>query len=274
MEKKKINLLNEEIIYVEENTGKPKVLFLHGFNSSYNFANQVYRLENRNYDIVAFDFPGCGESSNNNEISVELYQKISEEFIKQTNINFDLVIGHSLGGASALYLLNKNYVKKALLAAPINYNILNTIAKETINQSIERLQKWLLPSNIEDATDSSNNLVYKEKNNYKKNISKIASVFLKLSQNKEKYFAKIVRHQIINPEFLKKEIKNLYKENKDYEFITGINDLFVPFLSVAKIANEYNKNIIGIKDCGHALFFEKPQEINDKINSLVYQLNE
>ncbi|MGZ9414528.1 alpha/beta fold hydrolase [Mycoplasma sp. 5370] len=269
MQKKEILIKNEKIFYIEENSGKPKVLFLHGFNSSHSFAQQVYKITDRNYDVVAFDFPGCGLSSNNGTITIEYYQQIAEEFVKETGISFNLVIGHSLGGASALHLLNNNLVPKALLAAPINYNILGTIAKETLKQSKERLNKWLLPKNYEEAYESSDNLVYENKNNYKKNLEKIANVFLTVTKNKFAVFNNLVRKQIINSSYLQKNIKNLYAINKDYEFISGTKDMFVPFISVAKIASDYNKNFIGLKNCGHALFFEKPNEINKRIEEII-----
>ncbi|UWV94182.1 alpha/beta hydrolase [Mycoplasmopsis cynos] len=71
---------------------KSKVLFLHGFNSSSNFAHQLYKLKNRDYDVVAFDFPGCGLSTSNSEITIQYYQKIALEFVNKINYKFDLVV--------------------------------------------------------------------------------------------------------------------------------------------------------------------------------------
>ncbi|WGI36735.1 alpha/beta fold hydrolase [Mesomycoplasma lagogenitalium] len=268
MDKKFIKIFDEEVFYVEENTGKEKVLFLHGFNSSHNFAQQLYLLKNRNYDVVAIDFPGCGKSSANSEITIEYYQKIAQEFVKQINYNFKLVVGHSLGGASALYLLNSKMVNYALLAAPINYNILSAKLDETT----EKLKRWLIPSNLNDAIESSENLVFNNKNGYKENLNKIATMFLKITKFKERNFLKLVTNQIINPNYLKKEIKKLYTQSNNYEFIIGINDMFVPFMSVAKIANDLNKNLSAISNCGHAIFFEKPEQVNEKINKLISSL--
>ncbi|WP_240463460.1 alpha/beta fold hydrolase [Mycoplasma procyoni] len=269
MERKYIKILNEDIFYIEENNNKPKVLFLHGFASSSNFAQQVYNLKNRDYDVVAFDFPGCGKSTNNDEISIEHYQKIAEEFVKSLGYSFVLVVGHSLGGASALNLVINKIVPYALLGSPINYNILSSKIKETITQANTRLQRWLLPKNLKDALESSDNLVYQNKNSYKDNLNKIAAVFLASSQAKEKNFLKMVTTQIVNPKYLKSNIKELYFRSDNYEFITGINDEFVPSLSIIKICQERSKNLTLLSDCGHALFFEKPEEINNRINFLI-----
>lgn len=265
MKRETIEILGETIFYLEENNNKPKVLFLHGFNSSSNFANEVYKLQNRNYDIIAIDFPGCGNSSANNVIKIEFYQQIAEEFVKAKKLTDFIVVGHSLGGASALHLVNKELAKYALLAAPINYNIFIG----NIKKSQEKLKSWLLPTNIQEAKDSSEHLVYESKRNYKQNIEAISKAFLRITNLKRNMFYNLVIKQMVNPIYLKTQIKELYKEISPYEFITGDKDFFVPHKSIEAIAKAQNKKITLIKNCGHALFFEKPEEINQKIEEIL-----
>ncbi|WP_033161246.1 alpha/beta fold hydrolase [[Mycoplasma] collis] len=270
MKKDFIEILNENIYYILEDTGKDKVLFLHGFGSSVTFANQVYSLENRDYDVIAFDFPGCGQSSENQEITIERYQEIALEFVKKINFKIKLVVGHSLGGASALYLLNHNVVDYALLAAPINYNLLTlSHLKEGILNISNRIKRWLLPNNIDDAYESQDNLVYTNVNKYKDNLKRISTIFLNFMTNKKNIYSKMVKEQITNNKYLKKEIFDLYDQNQNYEFIIGMNDMFVPNLTVYEIADKRNKNLTILENCGHALFFEKPKEVNNKINFLI-----
>ncbi|WP_117275107.1 alpha/beta fold hydrolase [Mycoplasmopsis edwardii] len=267
--KEKIQILNETINVIYEDNQKAKVLFLHGFGSSTSFAQQVYNLANRDYDVVSFDFPGCGLSSANNEISIEYYQQIASAFVKQSGFDIKLVIGHSLGGASALYLLNNNLVSKALLAAPINHNILYDVVDETLSQTTKRLIRWLMPSTYDEAFESSDNLIYLNKNNYKENLSKIAQMFLNVSQKKLSIFKNMAKNQITNDFYLQNSIKPLYEANNDYQIISGINDRFVPLNSVKKIAIQLNKELTELENCGHALFFEQPELINDKINQII-----
>ncbi|TDV23569.1 pimeloyl-ACP methyl ester carboxylesterase [Mycoplasmopsis mustelae] len=277
MQSKKIQLLNETIHYIFEDTGKPKVLFLHGFNSASSFANQVYQLQNRNYDVVAIDFPGCGLSSAHSLISIEFYQQIAAEFIRQSGFDFSLVVGHSLGGASALYVLNCGLVSKAILAAPLNHEIFSEFpAKQSLklygSKAIERLGKWLLPQTFIEAYESSDNLIYEDKNNYRKNLEKIATGFLNTTKKKYNLFNFMVSNQILSINYLMQNIKSLYDENLNYEFIIGLNDVFVPYLSINSLANKYKKEMLVLENCGHALFFEKPNEVNERINQVILEL--
>ena len=66
---------------VNEDNNKKKIVFLHGFNSNANFVQPLMKLE-RDYDIISFDFPGCGsEPAGDETISIESYSKFALKFI-------------------------------------------------------------------------------------------------------------------------------------------------------------------------------------------------
>lgn len=105
--RKTMDIDGELISYIEENNDKPKILFLHGFASSSEAAQQVYNLTNRSYGIIALDFPGCGHSSAK-RYKYWILSIYCKRFVEELNLKDFIVIGHSLGGASALHLLNEN----------------------------------------------------------------------------------------------------------------------------------------------------------------------
>lgn len=258
LENKSIMLLGETINYIYEETGKVKVLFLHGFNSSLKFAAEIYKLE-RNFDIVAFDFPGCGKSSAHNPINIEFYQNITLVFIEQLRLKDFYIVAHSLGGASALKALEKNStIKHAILGAPINHMLI----KDNDIVSLLKLKSWLLPDKIEDAIESTDSLVYRPIATYKSSISNIAKAFLKIVARKKILFHEIVENQILNPQYLETKIKALYDNAPaNYSFIIGDHDLFVSKKAIDKIALEKNKIVHTIPLCGHAPFYEYPEEV-------------
>ncbi|CAT05076.1 esterase/lipase [Mesomycoplasma conjunctivae] len=261
----KIMIKNEAIYCHYENTGRPKVLFLHGFNSSHSFTFQIDNIKDRKYDIVSFDFPGAGKSTSNEKIDIKYYQEIALEVAKHFKIEESLVVGHSLGAASALYILEQKWAKKALLVAPLNPYIL----EEAIKNRVEILKNWLLPVSLSDAVESMKSLVFGNKNNYKDQVKKIGALFFKISQTKYKLLAPMVNKQILNTKWLKENLLPLYASSLDYEIISGKQDLFVPIGGLEKLASDFSKKITILDKCGHATFFEKPEEINEKIHEII-----
>ncbi len=76
---------------------------MHGFNGDWTFVEPLIDLK-REYDIISFDFPGCGLSQCSHTISIESYSKAVYKLLDI----FDepiIVVGHSLGGALAIMLL-------------------------------------------------------------------------------------------------------------------------------------------------------------------------
>ncbi|MEM8508278.1 MAG: alpha/beta hydrolase [Bacteroidota bacterium] len=92
-------------LYRWKGTGS-KVLLLHGWESNtFRWRNLVRKLQAANFDIFAFDGPGHGYSSGN-KMHVPLYAACEQHIITKYNPRF--VIGHSVGGMTALYNEYKN----------------------------------------------------------------------------------------------------------------------------------------------------------------------
>ncbi|MBG0730992.1 alpha/beta fold hydrolase [Mycoplasma sp. 'Moose RK'] len=261
----KIPIENEEIFYFIEENNRPKVLFLHGFNSNQNFIFQLKNKKDRKYDIVAVDFPGCGLSSQNEEITVEKYQDIIAKFIKILDIDISLTVGHSLGCVITLFLLKEGLTKKAILVAPLNPYIFQAVFKNLI----KNLNIWLLPKTLEDAKNCLKNLVFSDKLNFRSDLQKNAINFLKLVNKKRVFLKKIVTSQILNPDWHRRILLPLFQQQNDFLIIGAANDNFVPITSLEKISEKFKKKLITINDCGHAVFFEKSEEINIEIEKML-----
>lgn len=270
-----IEILNEKIHYVLEDTGKPKVLFLHGFNSNLKFATSIFHPQ-KNYDVVAFDFPGCGESSINDFASIDYYQNIALEFVKKMNLDNFFIVGHSLGAASAIKITEQMPQKVAgvLLAAPINPYLLDYKKNPfgtSVDQIKETLKSWLLPNNQDEAESSTEHLTFKnplfiEKKKY------IAKSLLNLANIRRTYFLKMVIQEITNVGYLHSELKKIYLDldpNIPKLFVVGENDFFVSSKSVQEIAQEIAAPINIVPKTGHALFFERPNELKDIVETFV-----
>lgn len=85
--------------------GPKKILFLHGWQShTYRWKQYIEALSKDDYTIYAFDAPGHGLSEGN-LLNVVLYSSVVRQFIKEAGA-MDYVVGHSVGGFTALYTIS------------------------------------------------------------------------------------------------------------------------------------------------------------------------
>ncbi len=260
MVKDYIDVLNEKIYYIREDNGKQPVVFIHGYASSVSFLQSLIPLQ-RNYDIIALDLPGNGNSRTNSKLSIELYNDITKEFIKKLNLKDVILVGHSLGGATAAALSSWDNVKKGVLIAPFNPFLSKLVKRETT-------RKLLQPENLKEASESVKLLVQnKNRIFYFKNIAKTSIAFLALAQRTKISHKDLLFNQIINHDYLLGPLYNYYKNSsKKLVGISGKNDFFIPKETLHMLSKEFGIPFKYLNNCGHATIYEKPDGVNDFIN--------
>ena len=87
------------------------ILYLHGLGCSKNdFGGATSTHELRDYTVVAFDFPGCGNSSYPGDMALEIDDlvEITNLFVTRQSLGDLVVTGHSMGGLVALLYTQKH----------------------------------------------------------------------------------------------------------------------------------------------------------------------
>jgi pimeloyl-ACP methyl ester carboxylesterase len=110
--------LGEGLVAWRSGTG-PAVLLVHGFEGNRaQFGAVVDALVERGYAAVALDVPAHGESAGHELTAVKFIAAIERALVKLAPVH--AVVGHSMGGAMALYTLAKKggASKAALISAP------------------------------------------------------------------------------------------------------------------------------------------------------------
>lgn len=125
------------------------VLFLPGIGPGHTaYLTEINKLALNGYQVLTLDYTGCGASKGENIIS--LYEPTIDALDLLNLLALDkriIVIGHSLGGFTALNILNKRRdIKKGVLLAPI----------VTLKNQIKAFTNY--------STDISNILEYEEQN--------------------------------------------------------------------------------------------------------------
>ncbi len=95
---------NNTVAYTVEGRGFPIVL-IHGFcEDSRMWDDFKVDLIEEKFKVIAIDLPGFGHSSVIEEPSIENYAKAVLEILDELNIDSCIVVGHSMGGYTALAL--------------------------------------------------------------------------------------------------------------------------------------------------------------------------
>lgn len=89
----------------------PPILFLHGFGScKEDLADIILKPSLRHYGYIAFDAPGCGHSRSDNlsRTDIPFLVATTSAVISHFQIDKFHLIGHSMGGLTALLLANQH----------------------------------------------------------------------------------------------------------------------------------------------------------------------
>lgn len=103
--------------------GTPVVL-LHGFASDLHSWRLIHSPLSRHRDVIAFELPGHGESRDwQKSGGVKALAEHLEQVIIELELGTVDLVGHSLGGAIAVYLASQqtNMVRRLTLLAPVGF---------------------------------------------------------------------------------------------------------------------------------------------------------
>ena len=135
----KINIKNLDINYIQYGKGKD-IILLHGWGQNIEMMKPLGDNFSDKYRITILDLPGFGESDEpKNTWTIDDYELMLEDFIKELKIKKPIVIGHSFGGRLAIRYSARNPIEKLVLfgspciriqeALPLNVRILKSLKK-------------------------------------------------------------------------------------------------------------------------------------------------
>jgi len=114
------SLENHQIAYYRWKGAGPTVLLLHGWESnSGRWKSLVKRLQEANFNVIAFDAPAHG-FSNGKHVTPVLFAKIADHFIHEFNVKH--LVGHSFGGYTSIHYAEKyqHELDSVIALAPTN----------------------------------------------------------------------------------------------------------------------------------------------------------
>ena len=136
-----VEIENLKIAYKDEGSGQV-VLCLHALGHSSKDFLSLYSLPHNNFRMISIDFPGQGISDNPNQtISSTYFAKITDEFIKKLDLKNLIIIGNSIGGATAIRIASNNAnIRMLVLANPAGLDKKGWLAPLFLNYMIHFFQ--------------------------------------------------------------------------------------------------------------------------------------
>lgn len=103
--------VNLKLATLHNLNSQPPILFLHGFGScKEDLADLQLHPSLQQYGFIAYDAPGCGHSTSDNlgTTGMPFLVATAEALLAHFNIDRFHIMGHSMGGLTALLLASKN----------------------------------------------------------------------------------------------------------------------------------------------------------------------
>ncbi len=116
--------LDQHTIHYHVQGDGPDVLLIHGWASSWRmWERPLHRLASEGFRAWALDLPGCGESSlpANGWYTIANLTGVIEAFVERVGIERAALVGHSMGGAIALEMTDRqpDATRALVLVAPV-----------------------------------------------------------------------------------------------------------------------------------------------------------
>lgn len=269
-----IEVKNYNIAYIDEGDSGNVLLFIHGLGSYLKaWDRNITELKNH-FRCIALDLPGYGKSSKQiHSGDVSFYVEIINEFINKLNLQNVSLVGHSMGGqiVSTYTIKHPEQITKLILAAPAGF--------ETFNQEeIELIKKIISPEILFKTSDHQIRLNY-QFNFFKMPFEAEEMIADRVAIKNDKDFynhCTIVSNSLFG--LLNEPVFNQLKEiNTPTLIFFGKEDLLIPNKSIHQTTTEgiavrgssqiRKSKLILLKECGHFLQYEKPDEFNTQLIS-------
>jgi len=234
--------------------GKKNLLFIHGAGGNHKVWNMQPHYFESNYNFIAVELPGHGESSGNGEKDISSYTEWIRKIIENLSLRTCSIIGHSMGGAITLDFVLKyhQYLDSIVLVGTgarlrVSSDILDTV-KDNFDNAVKLICKF----------------AYSDR---------VSSDIIELGETEMRKTSP----EVLYGDFFACNDFDVLEEIKKIKAPTLIISGSEDRLSFPKYAHFLHENIQGsklvmIQDAGHMIMIEKPKEFNEEVETFISNL--
>lgn len=268
--------------YLERGEGKNVILFLHGMTEdalNWFYSMEFLYIKSKDFRLIAVDLPGFGQTKGADlKIELDFYANAVKEFLDKKKIEKVMLVGHSMGGHTALlfYKYFPDMVDSIALAANAGFRRVGDFTSKILKalpvpglflKNVSLLDWFKLLNN----NAVLQNLEYFKKIMYELVMSRknsLTEFFI------ERNYERLVDDGLDRINITKKAMDAMMESKyfiddilSDLEipvaFIWGEDDYLVPLRYAYKgydLIKHENKELFVFKKTGHYTLLERPRE--------------
>ena len=273
-----IELSTGKLAYVEKGKGKT-IVFIHGLGGNLSHWLKSVNELSATYKCIAIDLPGYGWSNKNVDTNsqdrLQFYADAIGAFLKKKKIKNPVLVGHSMGGQTAIIAaLQNKRIRKLILVAPAGL--------ETFT---EKEAQFLISATSASFFEKQNEEIIR--NNFKLNFVEQPADMEQLIQDRLriKKCSDFAKYSQTFSAGIKGMLSHPVKDSLLYLkipvlIVFGANDMLIPnhYLHPTAKTEELAKQSAAlipngkykiIEKSGHMVQFEKNMEINTIIKNFI-----
>ncbi|MFM8373587.1 MAG: alpha/beta fold hydrolase [Bacteroidota bacterium] len=247
-----IGIGNLKVAYKDEGEGQV-LLCLHAVGHSSKDFSALYQMDTNKYRIISLDFPGHGNSDKPIEnVSATYFSSVVLKFIDSLNLKDVIIIGNSIGGATAVRVASDNpNIKMLSLSNPGGLDKRGFIAPFFLNYMINFFQKGV---------NNSPNFQKKFENYYKKVLITDNSIIRRNEIIQDGYrLTPLLVQAWTSFKSTEEDLRPMIKTiNCPVLFTWGVKDKFVQFGRNKKAIAQFKNSTLIKYEIGHTPYIECP----------------
>lgn len=262
------NISGNDIFYTREGSGEP-LLLIHGI-TTYSFIwRKLIPLLSPNFDVIAVDLLGCGQSEKplNIDYSIKNQASIISEFIKKLGLPQLHLAAHDIGGGIAQILSVKHPEQF------IDTTLINSVAYDFWPvQPIVMMKTPIIRQLAMASLDYGAFRLLVKRGLYKKEIlnDELMSLFWRPMKNKVGRKAFLHLAESLNNQHILEISDELHISDLPFLIIRGKEDVYLS----GDICETLHKNIpksklVKIPNSGHYMMEEEPEKIASAITDFI-----